>query len=124
LWHNPYREKTYFGNPISPLPGSVILALPFVLLFGIQFQNIFWLGILMYSIYWLTKNKSNVILFALLLFLNPLIWWEIITASDYLTNSIVYFVFIVLLMFKKTSSKHQRKYPLNNFWYTCFLLSV
>jgi hypothetical protein len=35
------------------------------------------------------------------LFLNPLIWWEIITASDYLTNSIVYFVFIALLMFKK-----------------------
>ncbi len=38
----PYRVVTQLGNPVSPLPGSLLLALPFVLLGSSAYQNLGW----------------------------------------------------------------------------------
>ena len=40
----PYYQPTYLGNPISPLPGSLLLAVPFVLLGNSAYQNLFWIA--------------------------------------------------------------------------------
>ena len=39
----PYSPRTYLDNPISPMPGAVLLAVPFVLLGSSVYQNLFWL---------------------------------------------------------------------------------
>jgi hypothetical protein len=42
----PYLERTYLNNPITPLPGWIGLAAPFVTLFGrAAYLNVFWLGV-------------------------------------------------------------------------------
>jgi hypothetical protein len=39
----PYYVKTYLGNPISPLPGALILAAPFVAVGCVALAHVFWL---------------------------------------------------------------------------------
>ena len=39
----PYYQKTYHNNPITPMPGSLFLAVPFVLAGNSAYQNFFWL---------------------------------------------------------------------------------
>ena len=42
----PYAEPTYLNNPISQLLGWIVLAAPFVLVFGrAAYLNVFWLGL-------------------------------------------------------------------------------
>ena len=42
----PYRERTYLNNPITPLPGWIALATPFVVLLGrAAYLNVFWLAV-------------------------------------------------------------------------------
>lgn len=48
--HFPYYLKTYFNNPISPMPGAVLLATPFVLLGTSAYQSIFWLIVFLLTI--------------------------------------------------------------------------
>ncbi len=43
---NPYRQHTYLGNPISPMPGALLLAAPFAIAGGVALQNPFWLAAL------------------------------------------------------------------------------
>lgn len=40
--HYPYYAVTHFGNPITPMPGALLLALPFYLLGTAALQNLFW----------------------------------------------------------------------------------
>lgn len=40
---SPYRVDTYLGNSPTPMPGALLLALPFHLLGNAAFQNPFWL---------------------------------------------------------------------------------
>ena len=44
----PYYTKSPSGNSVGPLPGSLILSVPFVLFDSIALQNIFWLVILFF----------------------------------------------------------------------------
>ena len=37
-----YEPLTYLGNPPTPMPGAVLLALPFHLIGGAALQNVFW----------------------------------------------------------------------------------
>jgi hypothetical protein len=42
----PYEQRTYLNNPITPLPGWIVLAIPFVVLFGrAAYLNVFWLAV-------------------------------------------------------------------------------
>lgn len=40
--HYPYYAVTHFGNPITPMPGALLLALPFYLIGTAALQNLFW----------------------------------------------------------------------------------
>lgn len=94
--HYPYYLKTYFGNPITPMPGSLVLAIPFVLLGNSAYQNLFWFFLFLYTINYLFKNKQHgiTVLFVILA-LAPCVMLEYVTGGDLLANSIYVFVFIV-----------------------------
>jgi hypothetical protein len=38
----PYSRPTYLGNPITPLPGALLLAVPFVLAGNAALANALW----------------------------------------------------------------------------------
>jgi len=38
----PYYETSFLGNPISPMPGALLIALPFYVLGWTALQNIVW----------------------------------------------------------------------------------
>lgn len=50
--HYPYYAKTFLGNPITPMPGALLLALPFYLLGNATLQNLFWLAVFFMLVAW------------------------------------------------------------------------
>jgi hypothetical protein len=85
----PYYPTTYLDNPISPLPGAVILALPFVVLGGSAYQNLFW--VLLFAQMMkkqLRSNRRTLQGFWLLLLLAPVVSYQLLVGSDYIANAI------------------------------------
>ena len=46
----PYYPQTFLGLPISPMPGALLLALPFYALGNSALQNIFWLAVFVWMV--------------------------------------------------------------------------
>jgi hypothetical protein len=93
----PYYPRTYLNGPISPLPGSLLLAAPFVLLGESAYQNLFWVA----ATFWVLARRCGDRSFALLVIgsvaaLSPLFWQELLTGGDLLANSLFVFVFTLL----------------------------
>jgi len=103
------------GNPIAPLPGGLVLAAPFVLIFGLSaFQNFFWVSALFFQAKMsLHSGKHISALLLTLIFLNPVILAEILSGGDHLANTIA--VSIGLLGMLTSSS------PAKSVAWGCFL---
>lgn len=101
----PYYAKTYLNNPLTPLPGSLILAAPFVVLFGNSaYQNLFWLPVFFFMTRNLLKNDiKNLGLITIAIICCPLISHEVMHGSDLLSNSL----FIVVAVISFCFSRHQ-----------------
>jgi hypothetical protein len=78
------------GTPIAPLPGGLVLAAPFFVMFGLSaFQNFFWLSALFcQSKISLRSGKHIAASLVTLIVLNPVILAEILSGGDYLANTI------------------------------------
>ena len=101
--HYPYAQQTYLGNPISPMPGAVLFAVPFVLTGIFPFQNIFWFIALFFAVRYFTASSAlSLGLMWLILLLSPTVMWNFVTGSDYATNTI-YVAILMLFLIKKTS---------------------
>jgi len=104
----PYYTKTYLGNAITPMPGSLILAVPFVLLGTSAYQNFFWIFLFfLFLIKYLKDRRSASYLFLILFFLVPLLPYHIFTGSDYIANSI--YVLLLLYMFYYSIENSKKK---------------
>ena len=90
----PYYVTTYLHNSISPLPGSLFLAIPFVLLGSSAYQNIFWLILFFVSVgvYLNSASKSLLLLWTLLL-LCPALLYALVVGSDYVANGLYVLLF-------------------------------
>lgn len=86
----PYQNLTYLGNAISPLPGAVLIAVPFVWIFhNSGVQNLFWIAIYLILVYYYCNRvMTAVILAGGLLLMMPLVSYQIAVGSDHLSNSI------------------------------------
>lgn len=94
----PYYARTYLDNPISPLPGSLMLSAPFVLLGDSAYQNFFWLAALAGIVGWCMGRVRHALLFLWFILASaPIVLREIFTGSDLLANSIYVFIFVLLL---------------------------
>lgn len=97
--HYPYEVRTYLGNPISPLPGAIILSLPFVLLGNVGYQNIFWLAVfLFFSMRYFGDRCVALLLFLIVIIFSPVILYLVVIGSDYISNSIYVLVFSVWMI--------------------------
>jgi hypothetical protein len=65
--HYPYHALTYLGNPITPLPGAVLLAVPFLLIGNVSLQNLLWLALFLGLGQWFFRSRSASVACVLLL---------------------------------------------------------
>lgn len=107
----PYYLKTFVpglphqlgldGNPISPLPGELLFAIPFVILGNGAYQNFFWLGLLFLTTKkYLQDGRLALLLFWSLLLLSPVCLSEIMTGGDLLANNLWILIFLLSLTTK------------------------
>lgn len=97
--HYPYHAKTYLGNPISPLPGSLVLAVPFVLLGNSAYQNLFWLFAFLFTMNsYLKDRRLPLFLLWVTITLSPIVLQEYVTGGDFLANSIYVLLFIMWMV--------------------------
>lgn len=83
----PYARTTYLGNPITPLPGALLLALPFWLLGNSAFQAVAWLAV--WSAVLLGARRSWLTVFAIAAStLSPEALRETLTGGDLLANGV------------------------------------
>jgi hypothetical protein len=96
----PYYPKTDLGNPISPLPGSLILAVPFVLAGHVAYQNLFWLVVFFAAmIYHLKDGRSALVLLWAIFVLSPtVVLYQFEVGNDYISNSLFVLLFTWLLI--------------------------
>jgi hypothetical protein len=91
----PYYPKTYLDNPIAPLPGAVILAVPFVLLGNSAYQNIFWLAVFFLAVKsYLNSSSSSLALLWTILIFSPSVLQNVVTGVDHPANTIYVLLFI------------------------------
>ena len=95
----PYYARTYLDNPLSPLPGAILLAIPFVLLGSSAYQNLFWLGLFCFVLFRLTQSwRGTLVLFWTILIFSPVVMNDIVTGGDYPTNTIYVLGFMLLTL--------------------------
>lgn len=87
----PYHQKTYLGNPISPMPGSLVLAAPFYFFLGNgAYQTIFW--IFVFSLILIERrcvdSFPRLLVFGLTWMLSPALAQEFLTGGDLIANSL------------------------------------
>jgi hypothetical protein len=85
---NPYAERTYLGNALHPLPGSFLLALPFVVLGTSAWQNLFWLTLFFLAVGADAGERSALRLAWLVLAFSPTVIHETVTGTGHVANTI------------------------------------
>lgn len=86
---SPYEERTYLGNVLHHLPGSFVLAAPFVLLSSSAWQNLLWLPLFFAAATVQARDpRRGLSLLWLMLGLSPVVWQQVVTGSGHLANSL------------------------------------
>jgi hypothetical protein len=86
---NPYRMTSFLGGQISPMPGALILALPFYLIGNCAFQNLFWVP---FFFWWAQRRfgATSTALWCVSIFIIgcPASVRDFVTGGDYLINAL------------------------------------
>lgn len=105
----PFYPLTYLGNPIAPMPGAVIFAVPFVLLGIYPLQAVFWLCAFFAAIAITAGSLSRTLWFCLpLLAASPTIFQNISSGADHIANSVYLFIFSLFII--KAAGKDRAKW--------------
>jgi hypothetical protein len=95
----PYSLTGPEGNPISQMPGALLLAAPFVLLGKGAYQNLFWLPMFGAVVALLSRDlRPALLLLIIVLSLSPVVLREYVTGGDLLANAIYVLVFTIWLV--------------------------
>jgi hypothetical protein len=84
----PYRLVTGLGNPLGPLPGAILLAVPFVALGASALQNLFWLALSTLALARSRGGASGLGALVLVLVGCPATLQNLVTGTDHLANGI------------------------------------
>lgn len=112
----PYSPQTHLGKPISPLPGALLLAAPFVLLGNSAYQNFFWLSVLVIAFGRWYKDAKLTFVLLIAILASPMIFLDILFGGDLLANNIYFLV--ALVWFVQTRYKSPASVP---WWPSVFL---
>jgi len=104
-FHNPYNfnHPTYFGNPISSLPGSIFIHVPAQMLFhNTVYMEPVILVVAVALFYRYDATKVKYLIGAV--FYSPVFWQDFLTGGDFATLSILTFV-VLKFFLKKVDTK-------------------
>jgi hypothetical protein len=86
---SPYLERTYLGNALHQLPGSFILAAPFVWLGTSALQNLFWLPLFFLAVaVEIGDGRAALRLAWLVLVVSPTVMHQVVTGTGHAANTI------------------------------------
>jgi hypothetical protein len=95
---NPYAQRTVLGNPITPMPGALILALPFVCMGEhLGFQTVLWL-VVFFMVLGTDFGRAAQNRGLLVLALSPVVFQDLAQSGDYIANALYVFVFAVAVV--------------------------
>lgn len=83
---DPYSERTYLGNPISPLPGSILIYAALGILFDNAAVINFVTLVIGLVLAW-QRFPTSVAMFAMGLIVSPIFWHSIVTGNDFITTA-------------------------------------
>lgn len=105
--HYPYYGVTYLGNHLSHMPGSVLLAIPFVALGTSALQNLFWLPAFFIGLRWkLASTRAALFALWVLLAASPAVLREFLTGGDLISNNI----YVILLALVVLEVRHDSRW--------------
>ncbi|WP_029010973.1 hypothetical protein [Azospirillum halopraeferens] len=85
----PYAVRTYFGNPVTPLPGALLIGLPFHLAGGAAFQNpVALAGATVLVMRCLAHRPARALYAILLIPANLAVLQDYATGGDYAANAV------------------------------------
>lgn len=86
--HYPYYSTTYLGNAITPLPGAILLSVPFLFLSNVSLQNPFWLALFLWFGCWFFRSRSTALVYVLILLCaSAANLDDFVVGGDFLVNS-------------------------------------
>ena len=117
----PYYPPGSEAGPLSLLPGSILLAAPFVALGNSAYQNWFWLALFLFCAVWMFKDRALALcLLAVPLALSPAAQYEYISGGDLIANGIFVAVFSLLALNRWSNPSA----PGWSRWLCCVLLGL
>jgi hypothetical protein len=100
----PYYARTYIGVPITPMPGSMLLALPFVLLGNSAFQTLFWLALFVLAMKRSFQSGiSALVLLWLLCGISPVVMNGYVNGDDLIANNL-YVLLAIFFLFRSSDT--------------------
>jgi hypothetical protein len=115
----PYDIETYLGAPATYLPGSLLLAVPFVMLGNAAYQNVFWLALLILATNSYLKDIRQAVLLCWITLLCSSVLQSLVTGAELLASSI-YMVLFVLFAMKSCLAERKRWFR----WVAAALLGI
>ena len=95
----PYYFRGYLGSPTHSLPGSLVLAVPFVLIGNSAYQNFFWLAIFFIAMrLYLKDGRLALLMLWASLLLSPGLLHELVTGGDLISNSLYVLLFMLFMV--------------------------
>jgi hypothetical protein len=104
--HCPYSVDTYLRQPPDPMPGALILALPFYLLGNSALQNLIWIPAFIFWCATIFQDRVIALTYLVLFLLAcPAAMQDFVTGGDYLTNAIYVAIAMQLMITVQASEK-------------------
>ncbi len=99
-----YAHTTYLGNPISPLPGAIILATPFAVIGRVSLQNVCWLAAFAVFLATFFRDRATALAFLTVMLLGALNTLDqFVVGGDYPINT--WYVVIATALFLATTAR-------------------
>jgi hypothetical protein len=104
-----YEPLTYLGNPPTPMPGAVILALPFHLIGGAALQNVFWFPLFCALAPRIVGDRRGAAAYLAIFVLGcPGVLLDFATGSDFATNAL----YVIISAWLMTRLRPDETWPL------------
>lgn len=87
--HFPYYRRTYLNNRITPMPGSLLLAIPFLLIGRVSYQALFWMAcFVLFAGKFFRLRLTALAFLVITIFASAGILNELMVGADYTLNAI------------------------------------
>ena len=105
--HFPYYLRTYMGHAITPMPGALILSLPFLLMGRVSLQGPVWLAVFIFFCVKFFRFRSTALAFLLVILLGGAdVLDDFVVGYDYSINTL--YICVAVFLFLQTYEENEK----------------